>query len=115
MKRIFILSSHPLFSAGVETLLCDETGLEFVGREADADRAIELIKQLKPDVVVLDTNYAKCNADPILMRIFQEQLEIQVIGMNLQDNRICIFHEEQRIIHQVEDLRQAIQGNPSKS
>jgi DNA-binding NarL/FixJ family response regulator len=37
MKRIFMLSSHPLFSQGVESLLRRETGLEIVGREADAD------------------------------------------------------------------------------
>jgi len=39
MKCIFMLSSHPLFSQGVESLLRQETGLEIVGREADADEA----------------------------------------------------------------------------
>ena len=105
MKHIFILSSHPLFSVGVETLLQDETGLELVGRETIPDRAIERIKELKPDIVILDSDYVACNADPILLRIFQEQLGIQVIGMNLQDNRICIYHEEQRIVQSVDDLK----------
>jgi DNA-binding NarL/FixJ family response regulator len=108
MKRIFILTSHPLFSIGVETLLQDDAGLELVGRETDPDRAIERIKELKPDVVILDTEQATCNSEPVLMRIFQEQLGIHVIELNLQNNRICIYHEEQRIIRQVEDLRQAI-------
>jgi len=111
IKRIFILSSHPLFSAGVETLLRDETGLELVGRETSPDRAIERIKELKPDIVILDTDYATCNSDPVLIRIFQEQLGIQVIGMNLQDNRICIYHEERRVVQCVDDLKSIIKND----
>ncbi len=39
MKRIFMLSSHPLFSQGVESLLRREAELEIVGRETDADKS----------------------------------------------------------------------------
>jgi DNA-binding NarL/FixJ family response regulator len=111
VKRIFILSSHPLFSAGVETLLRDEVELEFVGRETNPDQAVARIKELKPDMVILDTNYVACNADPVLLRIFQEQLGIKVIGMNLQDNRICIYHEEQRVVQSVDDLKSIIHND----
>lgn len=113
MKRIFIVSQHPLFSRGVETLLDQKSDFELVGIEENAERAIESIKRLDPDVVILDSNYTSCNSDPMLMRIFQEQSGIQVIGLNLQDNRICIYHSEQRTIHQVEDLCQVIQNNSS--
>jgi DNA-binding NarL/FixJ family response regulator len=55
MKRIFILSSYPLFGQGVESLLRQETGLEIVGRETDVDKAMERIKELRPDGVIIDS------------------------------------------------------------
>ena len=39
MIRILMVSSYPLFSQGIETLLCHQVGLEIVGRETDFDRA----------------------------------------------------------------------------
>jgi len=108
MKRIFMLSSHPLFSQGVESLLRRETGLEIGGREADADKALERIKELRPDVVVLDSADLH---DPMLvvMRILREGVGARVIGLNLQDNTMCVYRGEQRMVKTVEDLVEAIE------
>ena len=54
MKRIFMVSSQLLFSLGVENLLRQQAGLEIVGRETDATKALERIRELKPDVVLMD-------------------------------------------------------------
>ena len=105
MKRVFILSSHSLFSQGVENLLRRETGLEIVGRETDEEKAIERIKELRPDVVILDSD------DPAVIRILREQLGSKVIGLNLQDNTICIYRGEQRVVKEVKDLVEAIEQN----
>ena len=106
MKRVFILSSHPLFSQGVESLLRQEPGVDIVGRETDVDKAIERIKELQPDVVILD------NGDPTpeVMCILREGVGTKVIGLNLQDNTICIYRGEQRVVKEVEDLVEAIDG-----
>ena len=72
MKRIFMLSSHPLFSQGVESLLRRETGLEIVGRETDVDKAMERIKELRPNVVILDGGDPACDFTPAVMRILRE-------------------------------------------
>ncbi|MBM4466967.1 MAG: response regulator transcription factor [Chloroflexi bacterium] len=84
MKRIFMLSSHLLFSQGVESLL----RLEIVGRETDADKAIERIKELRPDVVIVGSSDPTCDPTPVVMRILGEGVGIKVTGLNLQDNTI---------------------------
>jgi len=112
MKRIFMLSSHPLFSQGVESLLRQETGLEIVGREADADKALERIKELRPDVVVLDSADL-CDPMPVVMRIFREGVGAKIIGLNIQDDTICIYRGEQRVVKGVEDLVEAISTGAS--
>lgn len=114
MKRIFMLSSHPLFSQGVESLLRRETRLEIVGRETDVDKAIERIKALRPDVVVLDSADLR-DPLPVVMRILREGVGTKVIGLNLKDNTMHVYRGEQRVVKQVEDLVEAIEGQGSGS
>ena len=112
MKRILMLSTHPLFSQGVESLLRRETGLEIVGRETDVDKAIGRIKELQPDVVILDSGDPACDLTPAVMRILREGVGTKVIGLNLQDNTICIYRGEQRVVKEVKDLVEAIESSP---
>jgi DNA-binding NarL/FixJ family response regulator len=108
MRRVFILSSHALFSQGVESLLRQQPGLEIVGRETDVDQAIERIQELRPDVVIYDNNEPEVDFRPVVMRILREGLGTKVIGLNLHDNTICIYRGEQRVIKGLQDLVEAI-------
>jgi len=112
MKRVFILSSHPLFSQGVESLLRQESGLDIVGREADIDKAGERIKELRPDVVILDSGDPASDLAPAVMCILRERVGTKVIGLNLQDNTVCIYRGEQRVVKEVKDLVEAIEHSP---
>jgi len=112
MKRIFMFSTHPLFSQGVESLLRRETGLEMVGRETDVDKAIGRIKELQPDVVILDSGDPACDLTPAVMRILREGVGAKVIGLNLQNNTMCIYRGEQRAVEEVKDLVEAIESSP---
>jgi two-component system response regulator DevR len=111
MKRVFLLSSHPLFGPGVESLLRQETGLDIVGRETDVEKAIERIRELRPDVVIVDCAEPACDAISVLMRIWREGLETKVLGLNLQDNTLCVYRGEQRIVKEVKDLVEAVESN----
>jgi DNA-binding NarL/FixJ family response regulator len=112
MKRIFMLSSHLLFSQGVESLLCREAGLEIVGREVDLEKGLNRIRELQPDVVIVDSGDPTHDPTPTVMRILRERLGTRIIGLNLQDNIVCIYRGEQRIVRGVEDLLEAIEAEP---
>jgi AmiR/NasT family two-component response regulator len=109
MMRVFIVSSHPLFGQGVESLLRQEAGVEIVGREADVDEAVERIKELRPDVVILDSADLVSDPTPAVMRILREGVRAKVIGLNLEDNTMCVYRGEQREVKGVEDLVEAIE------
>jgi DNA-binding NarL/FixJ family response regulator len=111
MKRIFLLSSHPLFGQGVESLLRQETEFDIVGLETDIDRAVARIKRLRPDAVVVDSNETIPDPALVVMRILREGLETRVIGVNLWDNIVCVYQGQQRIVKEVQDLVQAIRGD----
>lgn len=106
-----MLSSHPLFMEGVASLLYSETGLDLLGRESDVDRAIEQIRTLHPDVIIVDAGDTRCAASSIVLRILQENCTAKVIGLNLNDNTLCVYHEEQRTVRGVADLMHALESD----
>ena len=111
MKRVFILSSHPLFGKGIASLLQWEEGLTIVGHEIDPDRAMEQIKALQPDVVIVDCNDAEAARALTVMRPFKQGARPCVIGLDLSENTISIYHGEQRPIQDVGDLIAAVQNH----
>ena len=52
--RILIADDHTLFREGVRALLSSYDDLEVVGEAADGGEAIEQVKKLRPDIVLLD-------------------------------------------------------------
>jgi hypothetical protein len=112
MKRIFVLSSFPLFIHGVESLLHGRAGLEIVGREKDVEKGLQRIEELRPDVVILDSDSRACEPTLAVMRILGEGGDVQVITYSLQDNTMRTYCGEQWVIREVGDLVRAIEHSP---
>ncbi len=52
--RIAIADDHPIFRDGLRRLLESEPNLQVVGEAADGRQAVELVRQTKPDILLLD-------------------------------------------------------------
>ncbi len=52
--RVVIVDDHPLFREGVATILGNEPDFEVVGQGASAGEAIQLARDLLPDLILLD-------------------------------------------------------------
>lgn len=52
--RILIIDDHPVVRLGMKSLLSNHTDFEVVGEAETVKSALELIKQLRPDIVLLD-------------------------------------------------------------
>lgn len=108
MTRVFILSQHPMFGRGLESLLHREAGLELVGQETDEEQAIEQIRALKPQVVIWDSNGTQDGTMPTIIRILRENPGIRVIGLSLHNNNLYVYQVTQQIASGLEELVKAI-------
>ena len=111
MLRVFILSRHPLFGRGVELLVGRESGLSIVGKETDVERGIDCVRSLAPDVVILDTGDPGFDPSPVIARVLGAGTKARILGINLEENLVCLYHEETRPIRAVSDLIAAIRGS----
>ncbi len=52
--RVFLADDHAVLRAGLRMLIDAQPDMEVVGEAADGDEAIEKVKEVRPDIVLLD-------------------------------------------------------------
>jgi DNA-binding NarL/FixJ family response regulator len=88
MKEItlLIVDDHPLFRQGVSDALALEEGFRVVGQAADGKHALELIRDLDPDIAVLDVNLPEMNGQQITHQVTQEKLRTRILLLTGYDD-----------------------------
>jgi DNA-binding NarL/FixJ family response regulator len=71
MRRVLIVDDHPSFRASARVLLESE-GWEVVGEAADAESALAAIRELKPEVVLLDVQLPDLDGFELTARLRRE-------------------------------------------
>jgi len=59
--RILLVDDHPIVRQGLKTLLEGRDGWQVVGEASDGAEALEKVKELSPDVMVLDVTMPRMN------------------------------------------------------
>ena len=109
--RVFLICVNRLVCEAVNVLLCRE-GFVLIGMETDPDNALAQIRALNPDIVVVEGDDA--SPEPrwlsALMQIEYEQANIRIIRLNITNEQVHIYHQEQRRLVNTQDLVAAMRA-----
>ena len=81
--RVLLADDHTILRQGLISLLQFEPDIEVVGEAADGEQAVELARQIKPDVVIMDINMSVMDGIEATEIIVGELPLTKVIGLTM--------------------------------
>lgn len=67
--KLLIVDDHTVVRRGIEMIISTEPGLNVIGEAKDGQEAFDKVKELQPDIVLMDLNMPKINGIEAIMRI----------------------------------------------
>jgi DNA-binding NarL/FixJ family response regulator len=95
MIKIMIVDDHKLFIDGVKAFLQGDEHIEIIGQAEDGDSAIALVKEKKPDVVLLDLHLPNTHGEAVMAKMRAIYPKLKILAVTMSDNETDI----QRMIH----------------
>jgi DNA-binding NarL/FixJ family response regulator len=90
MIRIVVVDDHSLVRTGLEQWLSSHEDLDVVGVAADGQEAIELVLELRPDVVIMDVAMPVLDGISAMAAITEQSTGIAIIALST-------FHDQAQI------------------
>jgi two-component system response regulator NreC len=92
---ILLVDDHAMFRAGIRALLDSEERLTVIGEAATGDEAVDEVRALKPDVVVMDLSMPGSNG-------LEATRRITALGLNTRILVLTVHAEEEYLVPVVE-------------
>jgi two-component system response regulator NreC len=81
--KILLVDDHVMFRAGIKSLLEAEGRMIVVGEASTGDEAVDRVRELKPDVVVMDLSMPGSNGLEATRRIAALELDTKVLVLTV--------------------------------
>ena len=89
--KILLVDDHAMFRAGIRALLEAEGRMTVVGEASSGDEAVDRVRELKPDVVVMDLSMPGSNGLEATRRIKAEMPEVKVVILSVSGEERDLF------------------------
>lgn len=89
--NILIVDDHALMRNGLEAMLASEPNYEVVGVAADGMTAIRAVKDLQPDIVLMDLTMPRTSGMDAIVQIKRQHPDVKIVALT--------FHKEEKYIH----------------
>ena len=87
-SRIFIVDDHPIVRQGLMQLINNESDLVVCGQGEDAYQALKIIRQLKPDLTLLDISLKDTGGIELLKELRAQDPNLQVLILSMHDESL---------------------------
>ena len=79
---VLIADDHPLFRDAIARVIAERSDLELVAEAADGRAALEKIRELQPDVAVIDVRMPQLDGSDVLVALREEGLRTNVVFLS---------------------------------
>ncbi len=93
--KILIADDHPIVRDGLSAILGTQPDFEVIGEASNGEEVIEKVKELNPDIILLDLEMPKVDGIEALKRLTAENSEIRIIVLT-------VFDTDERILTSVQ-------------
>lgn len=84
---VFIVDDHEIVIKGIETFLESKTGYRIVGHATDGETAIEQIKSLEPDIVILDISMPGLSGIDIVLALREAGVSSKIVAYTMSSGK----------------------------
>lgn len=84
---ILLVDDHKILRQGLRTLLAREVDMEVVAEAEDGRDAVRLVRELSPQVVIMDVGMPDLNGIEATRQILQESPETKIIALSMHSDR----------------------------
>jgi len=90
--KLVIVDDHPLFREGVRNVLDTEEDIKVLAEGVSGDQALELIREHRPDVALIDVNLPNMNGIQVTRQLAAERLDTVVVLLTAYDDVEQVLH-----------------------
>ncbi|HLC20983.1 MAG TPA: response regulator transcription factor, partial [Candidatus Methylomirabilis sp.] len=93
MKKIgvLIVDDHAVLRAGLRTLLNLQPDMEVVGEAAEGLEAVEKVKRLEPDVVLMDITLPGMEGLEVTKKLKKTHPDVKVLILTMHEDRRYLY------------------------
>jgi two-component system nitrate/nitrite response regulator NarL len=88
--RIILVDDHPVVREGLRGILASFEQIEVVGEASSGRQAIDVARDLKPDVVVMDISMPEMSGIDAIGVLRRELPEVKALALSMHDNAAYI-------------------------
>lgn len=90
--RVVVVDDHQIFRQGIDAYLDLIDDIDVVGEGRNGEEALEIIREMQPDVALLDINLPLMNGMQVMREIVNERLPVRVIMLTAYDDPEQLLH-----------------------
>ncbi|MBS2020926.1 MAG: response regulator transcription factor [Deltaproteobacteria bacterium] len=88
--RVLLADDHPVVRAGIKAVLAAQNDIEVVAVEADGESALQRIRQLKPEVAVLDISMPGLSGIEVARQLNEDESQTALVMLSLHKTEMDV-------------------------
>jgi two-component system, NarL family, nitrate/nitrite response regulator NarL len=97
--KVVVADDHPVVRKGLQSCVSRQPNMKFLGEACDGDEALRKIRELKPDVVLMDISMPGTNGLTVTEVLRKDLPEVKVLVYSVHHNKEFIFRVIQAGAH----------------